>query len=91
MPLGRRFRTVDDLAPGASAADLLNAVNWPDSREAVLVIGHQPTLGRVASLLVSGSEADWSIRKGGVWWLSDRDREGDGTARLRVVIGPDFV
>ena len=91
MPLGRRFRTIDDLAPGASAADLLIAVNWPDSREAVLVIGHQPTLGRVASLLLSGSEADWSIRKAGVWWLSDCDRDGDGAARLRVVIGPDFV
>jgi phosphohistidine phosphatase len=91
MPLGRGFRTVAELAPGASAADVLSAANWPDSREAVLVVGHQPTLGRVASLLISGSEREWSIRKGGVWWLSNRDREGSAIVRLRVVIGPDFV
>jgi phosphohistidine phosphatase len=91
MPLGRRFRTVPELAPDASVADVLSAANWPDARGAVLVVGHQPTLGRVASLLITGAEADWSIRKGGVWWLSDRDREGSALVRLRVVIGPDFV
>jgi phosphohistidine phosphatase len=57
----------------------------------VVVVGHQPTLGAVASLLVSGAEADWSIKKGAVWWLSNRDRSGSSAVVLRVVIGPDFV
>jgi len=89
--LGRKFKTVHDLAPGASVASVLAAANWPDSRESVLIVGHQPTLGEVASLLLAGEEAGWSIRKGAAWWLSDRDRDGSATVVLRVAIGPEFV
>ena len=89
--LGRKFRTVADLAPGTSVAAVLAAANWPDAREPVLIVGHQPTLGEVASLLLAGAEAGWSIRKGGVWWLSDRDRDGSASVVLRVAIGPEFV
>ena len=89
--LGRKFRTVADLAPGASVAAVLAAANWPDSREPVLIVGHQPTLGEVASLLLAGAESGWSIKKGGVWWLSDRDRDGSASVVLRVAIGPEFV
>ena len=91
LGLKRKFRTVDDLAPGAPVAAVLAAANWPDSRETVVVVGHQPTLGAVASFLLSGDEAYWSIRKGAVWWLSSRDRAGPSEVILRVVIGPDFV
>jgi len=89
--LGRKFRTVADLAPGTSVAAVLAAANWPDAREPVLIVGHQPTLGEVASLLLAGAEAGWSVRKGGVWWLSDRDRDGSASVVLRVAIGPEFV
>ena len=67
------------------------AAGWPDSREAVVVVGHQPTLGAVASFLLSGEESWWSMRKGAVWWLSNRDKSGAASVVLRVVIGPDFV
>ena len=89
--LGRKFETIDAIAPGASVGDLLHAARWPASRDAVLVVGHQPTLGLVASQLLSGDEAFWSIRKGAVWWLTDRDREGSSSVVLRVAISPDFV
>ena len=45
-PLGRKFKIVPELAPGASAAAVLAAAGWPDAREATLIVGHQPTLGR---------------------------------------------
>ena len=35
--------------------------------------------------------AYWSVKKGAVWWLSNRDRAGTATVVLRVVIGPEFV
>jgi phosphohistidine phosphatase len=57
----------------------------------VLVVGHQPTLGRVAAVLLGGAEADWSIKKGAVWWFTHRVRDGDGQVVLRAVIGPDLV
>ena len=75
VALRRKFRTVPELAPGATVAAVLAAANWPDSREPVLIVGHQPTLGAVASFLLSGEEAYWSVRKGAVWWLSNRAKE----------------
>ena len=91
LGLKRKFRTVDELAPGASVAAVLAAANWPDSREPVVVVGHQPTLGTVASYLLAGEEAYWAIKKGAVWWLSSRDRSGPSAVVLRLVIAPDFV
>lgn len=91
LALKRKFKTVDEIGPGASASAVLAAAGWPGSREAVVIVGHQPTLGAVASFLLSGEEAYWSIRKGAVWWLSDRDKSGAASVVLRVVIGPDFV
>jgi phosphohistidine phosphatase len=91
LALKRKFRTADELAPGATASAVLNAAGWPDARESVLVIGHQPTLGEVSSLLLAGDELPWSIRKGAVWWLSNRVRDGVSAVVLKVVIGPDFV
>lgn len=91
LALKRKFRIVPDLAPGASAATLLAAAGWPDAREPVLIVGHQPTLGEVAALLLSGEEAPWTVRKGAVWWLSNRVRDGMASTVLKVVVAPDFV
>ena len=89
--LNRKFRTVPELGPGAPVSQVLAAANWPDSREPVLVVGHQPTLGAVASFLLSGEEAYWSVRKGAVWWLSNRDKDRGAAVVLKVVLGPDFA
>jgi phosphohistidine phosphatase len=91
LALQRKSRTVPELAPGASVTSVLAAANWPDSREPVMLVGHQPTLGMIASFLLSGEEAYWSVRKGAVWWLSNRVRDGGAAIVLKVVIGPDFL
>ena len=91
MALQRKSRTVPELGPGASVTAVLAAANWPDSREPVMLVGHQPTLGMIASFLLSGEEAYWSVRKGAVWWLSNRVRDGGAAIVLKVVIGPDFL
>ena len=89
--LPRKFKTVPELAPGASVGAVLAAANWPDSREPVMIVGHQPTLGMVASFLLSGEEAYWSVRKGAVWWLSNRVRDSGAAVVLKTVIGPDCL
>jgi len=91
LALKRKFRVVPELAPGASAAAVLAAAGWPDSREPILIVGHQPTLGEVAAFLLTEDEASWSVRKGAVWWLSNRIRDGLSSTVIKVVIGPDFV
>jgi phosphohistidine phosphatase len=89
--LKRKFRTVPELGPGASVSAILAAANWPDAREPVMLVGHQPTLGMVASFLLTGEEVYWSVRKGAVWWLSNRARDSGAGVVLKVVIGPDFI
>ena len=89
--LKRKYRIVPEIAPGASAAAVLAAAGWPDAREPVLIVGHQPTLGEVAAFVLTGHTASWSVRKAGLWWLSNRVRHGASSTLLKVVTGPDFV
>ena len=88
-PLERTYEIEPKLAIGATALDLLAAAGWPGQNETVLIVGHQPALGRVAALLLGGKEADWSIKKGGVWWFSSRERDGEEQVVLRSVLNPD--
>lgn len=87
--LERRVRVVPSLAPDASVEQLLEAARWPDAKEPVLVIGHQPTIGLVAAQLLAGVAQPWSVKKGAVWWLRRRERDGDGQTVLVTVRGPD--
>lgn len=79
------------LGPGASVKEVLTVAGWPDRDDAVVIIGHQPTLGRVAALLLGGAEADWSIKKGGLWWFSSRPRNNRTQVVLRAVLNPDLL
>lgn len=85
------FEIVKALAPGKGVEELLAAVDWPNAGNdhTVLVVGHQPTLGQAAALLIGGAEAPWSIRKGAVWWISSRVRGEGDQAVLRMVMSPD--
>jgi len=56
-----------------------------------VLVGHQPTLGRTASLLLAGEAADWSVRKCAVWWISRRERAGSGETVLRAMMAPDLL
>lgn len=89
--LERKFKTVPALAPDATVEALLHAVRWPDAREPVLVIGHQPTLGLAAAYLISGQAQAWAVRKGAAWWLRGREREGQLQIVLHAVVSPELV
>lgn len=89
------FDTDKRLAPDSDVAHLLTAVGWPlgegsaKDKHAVLVVGHQPVLGRTASLLLAGIEAEWTIKKGGLWWFSQRIRVGEARVLLKSVLTPE--
>lgn len=89
--MGRKFKVVKEIAPGVTAAEILNIAGWPDAREPVIIVGHQPALGEVAAILLSGSEQPWTIRKANVWWLTNRVKDDAAHAVLRAVMGPEFV
>ena len=89
--LGVAFETDARLGTGGDVSGLLAAIGWPDGGDAqdgraILVVGHQPTLGRAAALLLSGEEAEWTIKKGALWWFSNRTRQGETQTVLRAAI-----
>jgi phosphohistidine phosphatase len=89
--LGRAFLTVPGISPGCSPQAILHASNWPNENGCVLVVGHQPSLGIIASRLMAGEPQYWSVKKGAVWWLSSRERDGETQTVLRLSISPDFT
>jgi phosphohistidine phosphatase len=89
--LSKTFDTVKSIAPGADAIAVLAAVGWPEGKGTVVVVGHQPTLARVAAFLLAGEEADWSMKKGSIWWISNRVRQGESQTVLRVMMPTEFI
>jgi phosphohistidine phosphatase len=85
------FETVRKLGPDACVSELMAATRWPAAPGAVLVVGHQPTLGRMAALLLAGHEAEWTIKKGALWWLTNRVRRGETQTVLRAVIPSELL
>ena len=87
--LGRKYKTHAELVPGAAPEAILQAANWPAAKETVVIVGHQPTLGQVAALLLTGEALDWEMKKAGVWWFVQRDP--DEPIVLKAVMSADLV
>ncbi len=87
----QEFETVPEVGVGATPAQILQAAGWPDAALPTVVVGHQPSLGQTAALLLSGKADDWSVRKGALWWLSRRDRRGSSQVVLRAVLNPELI
>jgi phosphohistidine phosphatase len=90
--LGRKFKVHADLAPDMPLEKLLAVAGWPDGKEPVLIVGHQPTLGMAASHLIAGQVQPWSVRKSSAWWIGQKERD-DGTRSnyLRAIVTPDLL
>ena len=87
--LASRFETTAKVGSAASARKLLAAADWPRGRGMVIIVGHQPELGRAAALAVTGRAADWDIKKGALWWI--RRRKGGKGIMVYAVISPDLL
>lgn len=89
--LGRPLQIVKKIAPGADAMSVLLAAGWPEAGGTVVVVGHQPSLGQTASLLLCGAESDLSVKKAGLWWLTNRVRQENQQTLVRAVMTPELV
>jgi len=88
--LGVPIKTDKVLAPGAAAAAIIKASAWPDYKGAAVVVGHQPDLGRAVAELL-GANGSFSIKKGGLWWISNRVRDEKDQVVVRAVVSPDLL
>jgi phosphohistidine phosphatase len=91
LALGRKFKARQELAPGATPESVLALAQWPLGKTPVLVIGHQPTLGQTLARLLGLVDTDCAIRKGAVWWLRTREREGRLQAIVVTVQSPELL
>jgi phosphohistidine phosphatase len=79
-------KTLRQLGPGAKLGAIAEAAGWPRSVGTIVVVGHQPDLGRAAAYLLSGKESEWHIEKGGLWWLA-----GDIPVIVKAVLSPALL
>lgn len=89
-PLDMRFEVRPRLDPAHGASDMLRESGWPNA-DRVIVVGHQPTLGEVAAMLMGGGAGDIAVRKGAIWWFVARERGGRKEALLRTVLDPELL
>ena len=89
--LGRKYKLKSELLPDATAVELLEAVGWPHSKMSVVVVGHQPVIGHCIAYLLSIPVSELPVRKGAVWWLRSRVREGAPQTAVVTVQTPELI
>lgn len=89
--LGRHFKTRDELGVDADAEQLLKLLQWPTCKTPTLLVGHQPALGQLIANLLKLAEGEVQVKKGSVWWLRHRERDGIGQIVLLAVQSPDTL
>lgn len=85
------YEVVANIAPGAVGVQVLSEAGWPDAHGTVLIVGHQPTLGDAASLLLFGETSALSIKKGGLLWLTNRVRGSQPQTILKAAMSPELA
>ena len=88
--LGMPFEERVGLDTAHGPHDYLREARWPKGSNTIRV-GHQPTRGEVAAILLGGSAGETGFRKGAVWWFEAREREGRTEAILKAVMEPGLL
>lgn len=85
--LRKDFRVERGINPDIGWADVLKAIDWPHGgSRTVVVVGHQPYIGRIASSLLCEQPLYFSVKKGSVWWLQHKAHGDLEQVRLRVMM-----
>ncbi len=91
LALGRKYKIRPELAPDATPMQLLELVQWPSHKSPILVVGHQPMLGQVIAELLGLKDGECAIKKGALWWLRNRDRDGQNQTVVVTVQSPEIL
>ncbi len=90
--LSKCYQIEQRLNPGASVLAYLDLCNGQHDRNGVvIVVGHQPEIGRAASLALTGREVEWAVKKGAIWWLQLREGPDGLHYMLRAMVTPQML
>jgi phosphohistidine phosphatase len=90
--LPRKFKVLPALNPDASAEQVMQALDWSQSDEMIVVVGHQPWIGDcIASLLNLETQQTLSVKKSAAWWLQRRSHDDEQGVVLRAVVTPELL
>ena len=89
--LSRKSKTLNELNPDARPQEVLTAVGWGAQTEPIVIVGHQPWIGECIHWLLMGATAPLTVRKGAVWWLQSRERDGLKDVIIRAVTTPELL
>jgi len=90
-PLGRKYKLRDELSPQCNHDHLLELVQWPNGKNPVVVVAHQPFLGPTVAALLKLDADNFPIRKGSVWWLRSRLKDEQIQTVLITVQTPEML
>ena len=95
LALGRKYKIRPELAPDTTVAQLLELVQWPGNKppnkSPILVVGHQPVLGQTIAQLLGLKKSECAVKKGALWWLRNRERDGQSQTVIVTVQSPEVL
>lgn len=89
--LAPQMETLDLLYGNAHPAEILETIGWPLSDGAVILVGHQPQIGHLASFLMTRREEAWPFKKGAIWWFRTNEEGGRLAIELFTVVPPKLA
>lgn len=89
--LSAKMEILDDLYGNAHPAEVLEAVGWPLNEGTVILVGHQPQLGEIASFVMTHKDEPWPIKKGSIWWFKTSEDTGRFATELFTVVPPKLA
>ena len=91
LALGRKYKLREELAPDTTPDAVLASAGWPNGKSVVLMVGHQPSLGQAIAQLLGLQQDSCPVRKGAVWWIRTRERDGDVQTVVVTVQSPELL
>jgi len=85
---GGSVETLDALAPGKSWRPLLQRLAQAGPKDTLVLVGHEPDLGKLAGVLLFGAPAALPLRKAGACAFEFEDAPAPGGGQLRWWLPP---
>jgi phosphohistidine phosphatase len=88
-----RIKKLDALMPPGKLHDLMETISFMDKPEKILCVGHEPSLGMMATEILTGIEEEnmFPLKKGGIMCINMKKPHVDAESELLYIVHPMFL